>query len=46
MNTLTLKNKNQIKLAFRQAFEENKEILENIFVDVMEDIAFGNAIQE
>lgn len=42
----TLKTRNLLNLAFRQAIEEKKDLFEEIIADVMEDIALGKAIEE
>jgi hypothetical protein len=46
MNRTELKLKNNIKLAFRQAIDERKELFDDIIADVLEDIALGKAIEE
>ena len=44
-NTKTLREP-RINSAMREAIEENKELFYNVIAEVMEDIAFGKAIEE
>lgn len=46
MQTIGIKREPRINSAMREAIEENKEIFFDIIADVLEDIAFGKAIEE